>query len=209
MAASDDSRSQYVALTVYRNAWLRPHSKVKLWGVPDRMRRGTVASLSIIACFVTVLFLSTPSLSAESIALPILMDDEGFNVTITYYYVSGPNTVVLIGSVESPQSSTLVSLTASASINGVTVGSGAVDEQNLQLTGGVAAPVSATVTTNFNIYDALWFGEVAVGDGTTIPFNYDSTPITVLLSGQVCLTAPNLDCLPWPLFNQTSTLAML
>ena len=173
------------------------------------MRRSAIASLSLIACFVAVLFLSTPTLSTESIVLPILMDASGFNVTITYYYVSGPNTVVLIGSVESPQSVVLVSLTASASINGVTVGSGSIDEQNLQLTGGLAAPVSATVTTKFNIYHALWLGDIEVDNGTTIPFHYESTPITVVLSGRACFTPGGGSCFPWPGFNQTSTLAEL
>jgi len=173
------------------------------------MRRGVIASLSLAACLVAVLFLSTPAVSTESIVLPIVMDASGFDVTITYYYVSGPNTVVLVGSVESPQSSILVSLTASASINGVPVGSGSIDEQNLQLTGGLAAPVSATVTTNFNIYNALWLGQIVVDGDTAIPFHYESTPITVVLSGRVCLTPAGGDCFPWPGFNQTSTLAEL
>lgn len=173
------------------------------------MKRGKVATLCLIVCFFSVCFLLIPSVSTESIVLPIVIDDQGFTLTITYYYVSGPNTIVLIGSVESPQTLTLKSLTALASINGVTVGSGGVDEQYLQLIGGVPAPVSATITTYFNIYNALWFGEITVGDGTTIPFYYDSTPITVVLSGQMCL-APNVPyCVPWPSLNQTSTLALL
>jgi hypothetical protein len=141
--------------------------------------------------------------------LPIVIDDQGFGVTITYYYVSGPNTIVLIGTVESPQSLTLASLTGLAYINGVVVGSGSVDQQNLELTGGVPAPVSATVTTYFNIYNALWLGKIEVDDGTTIPFQYDSTPITVVLSGQMCVTPAGLGCVPWPGYNQTTTLAML
>jgi hypothetical protein len=173
------------------------------------MKSGKVASLSLIICFVASCFLSTPSLSSESIVLPIVIDDQGLGITITYYYVSDPNTIVLIGSVESPQSLTLMSLTGLASINGVTVGSGSMDEQSLQLTAGVATPVSATVTTYFNIYTALWLGEIAVGDGATIPFHYDSTPITVILSGQMCVTAQGSGCFPWPSLNQTNTLAML
>jgi hypothetical protein len=173
------------------------------------MGRDTVTSLSVIACFFAVCFLLTPSLSTESIVLPIVIDDEGFVVTITYYYVNGPNTILLIGSVESPQSLTLTSLTGLASINGVTVGSGSIDEKYLQLTGGVATPVSAPVTTYFNIYAALSLGEIAVDGGTTIPFHYDSTPITVVLSGQMCVTPVGGNCFPWPSFNQTNTLAML
>jgi hypothetical protein len=156
-----------------------------------------------------MLFLSTPTVSTESIVLPIVMNDLGFDVTITYYYVSGPNTVVLVGSVESPQSSILVSLTATASINGVMVGSGSLDEQNIQLTSGLAVPVSATVTTNFNIYNALWLGQIVVDGDTAIPFHYESTPITVVLSGRVCLTPAGGNCFPWPGYNQTSTLAEL
>jgi hypothetical protein len=173
------------------------------------MKRDTAVSLSLMICFVVVCFLVIPSVSTESIVLPIVMDDQGFSVTITYYYVNGPDTIVLVGSVESPQTLTLESLTGLASINGVTVGSGTIDRPYLQLIGGVAMPVSATVTTNFNIYNALWFGEIAVGDGTTIPFHYESTPITVVLSGKVCFAAEGAYCFPWPIFNQTSTLALL
>ena len=173
------------------------------------MKRDTVASLGLIACFITVCFLSTPTVSTESIVLPIIIDDQGFGLTITYYYVSGPNSIVLIGSVESPQSLTLASLTGLASINGVSVGTGSVDQQDLQLTGGVPSPVSATITTYFNIYNALWLGEISVDGGTTIPFHYESTPFTVTLSGQMCVTPGGLGCFPWPGFNQTTTLAML
>jgi hypothetical protein len=137
------------------------------------------------------------------------MDDQGFSVTVTYYYISGPNTIVLVGSIESPDTLTLKSLTGFASINGVTVGSGTMDQPYVQLTSGVAMPVSATVTTNFNIYDALWFGQIGIGDGTTIPFYYDSTPITVVITGQLCVTPQGGYCFPWPDFNQTSTLALL
>jgi len=175
----------------------------------SHMKRDTIASLSLIVCFFSVYFLLTLSVSTESIVLPIVMNNQGFTVTITYYYVDGPNTIVLVGSVESPMSLTLMSLNGLASINGVTVGSGSIDQPYLQLTGGIAAPVSATVTTRFNIYNALWFGEIAVGDGTTIPFHYDSTPITVALSGQMCVAPKGSGCFPWPGFNQTSTLAML
>jgi hypothetical protein len=171
------------------------------------MRGYRAASLSLIACSVAISILLTAPLSTESIVLPIIIDDQGFRVTITYYYVNSPDTIVLVGSVESPDAVTLQSMTGLATISGVTVGSGSVDQQNLQLTGDVAAPVSATVTTNFNIYDALWSGQIAVGNGTTIPFHYDSTPITILLTGQMC-TAPQ-SCVPWPSFNQTTTLALL
>ena len=173
------------------------------------MRRGTVATLCLIVCFISVCFLLIPSVSTESIVLPFTIDDQGLTLTITYYYVSGPNTIVLIGSVMSPQTLTLKSLIALAFINGVTVGSGSVDEQYLHLDGGVPAPASATVTTYFNIYNALGLGEIAMGDGTTIPFYYDSTPITVVLSGQVCLAPIVAYCVPWPSFNETSTLALL
>jgi len=173
------------------------------------MKRGTVVTLSLVVCFISVCFLLTPSLSVESIVLPIVIDDQGFTLTITYYYVQGPNSVILIGSMESPQTLVLKSLSALAFINGVAVGSGAVDEQNQQLTGGVMVPLSGTITTQFNIYRALWFGEIVVGDGTAIPFNYDSTPITVVFSGQMC-EAPNVPyCIPWPTLNETSTLALL
>jgi len=173
------------------------------------MRRHSIASLGLIVSFVAVCFLSTPSLSSASIVLPIVMNDQGFSVRITYYYISGPNTVVLIGSVESPESLRLTSLTGAAYINGVPVGSGSLDQPYVQLTGGVASPVSATVTTNFNIYYALSFGEITVDSAnTTIPFHYESTPITVVLSGQVCVLEGS-GCFPWPGFNQTSTLAML
>ena len=171
------------------------------------MRGFRVLSLGLIMCSVATCLLLFAPVSTESIVLPIIIDDQGFRVTITYYYVSGPDTIVLVGSVESPQAVTLQSLTGLASINGVTVGSGSVDQQNLQLTSGVAEPVSATVTTNFNIYNALWFGQITVGNGTTIPFHYDSTPINVVLAGQMC-TVPQ-SCIPWPTFNQTTTLALL
>jgi len=173
------------------------------------LKRNTVASISLIACFMAVSLLSTLAISSESIALPIVMDDQGFQLTITYYYVSGSNTIILIGSVESPLSVTLASLTGLAFINGVTVGSGRVDQQYLQLTGGVPESVSATVTTNFNIYTALWFGEIAVDGGTRIPFNYDSTSINVVLSAQICTTAQGGHCFSWPGFSHTSTLALL
>jgi hypothetical protein len=173
------------------------------------MKSNTAAWLSLIACFAAVCFLLTPSVSTESIVLPHAMYDQGFTVTITYYYVSGPDTIVLIGTVKSPVTLMLKSLTGLAYINGVAVGSGIVDESYLQLTAGMAAPVSATVTTNFNIYDALWFGQITVGDGTTIPFHYASTPITVVLSGQLCGVLQGANCFAWPGFNQTSTLALL
>jgi hypothetical protein len=173
------------------------------------MKGDTVAALSLLACLISVSFLSTPSLSTESIVLPIVIDDQGFRITVTYYYIQGPNTIILIGSVESPQALTLKSLTASAFISGVAVGSGSVDEQNQQLTSGVAAPLSATISTKFNIYNALWFGEIAVDDGTTIPFHYDSTPITVVFSGETCIATNVPYCVPWPSLTQTSTLAML
>jgi len=174
-----------------------------------RMKRGTVVILSLFACFISVCFLLTTSLSTESIVLPIVINDQGFMITITYYYIQGPNTIILIGSVQSPQTLILRSLTALAFISGVTVGSGAVDEQYQQLTSGVAVPLSATITTHFNIYNALWFGEIAVDDGTTIPFHYDSTPITVVFSGQMCVASNAPYCVPWPTLNETSTLAQL
>jgi hypothetical protein len=137
------------------------------------------------------------------------MDDQGFNVTVTYYYISGPYTIVLVGSVRSPDTLTLRSLTGTASINGVKIGYGKVDQPYIQLTSGEPAPVSATVTTNFNIYNALWFGQISFGDGSTIPFYYDSTPITVVLIGQLCVAPQGGYCFPWPGFNQTSTLSLL
>jgi hypothetical protein len=173
------------------------------------MKKNTAALLSLIACFLVVFFALTPSLSVASIVLPVVMDDQGFNVTITYYYISGPNTIVLVGSVESPDSLTLRSLTGIASIDGVNVGSGTVDQPYIQLTSGVAAPVSATVTTKFDIYNALWFGQIDTGDGRTIPFYYDSTPVTVVLTGQLCIAPQGTYCFPWPDFNQTSTLSLL
>ena len=137
------------------------------------------------------------------------MNDQGFVLTITYYYVSGPFTIVLVGSVTSPEPVMLRSLNGSASIDGVPVGIGVVAESNLRLQAGVAAPLSAIITTNFNIYEALWLGRITMGDGTAIPFRYDSTPITVVLSGQLCALGDSTNCFPWPDFNQTTTLALI
>src|SRR5271157_5648577 len=151
------------------------------------MKRNTVTSLSLLACFAAVCFLLTPALSSESIALP----------------------VVMVGTVMSPQAMVLKSLTGLAFINGMAVGRGTLDESPLQLMPGVPTPVSATVTTNFNIYYALWFGQIAVGDGRMVPFGYESTPITVILTGQLCALPAGDHCFPWPDFNQTSTLQLL
>ena len=173
------------------------------------MRSNATTRLSLITFLAAVCFLFCPSVYAQSIILPLVMNDQGFTMMITYYYVSGPYTIVLIGSLESPQTLVLRSLTGLAYINGTTVGYGMVDEPNLQLTSGIAAPVSATVTTNFNIYNALWSGQRALGSGSSIPFNYYTTPITVVLSGELCLLPIGGDCFAWPSLNQTSTLALL
>jgi hypothetical protein len=137
------------------------------------------------------------------------MNDQGFVITITAYYVSGAYTLIMVGSVKSPQAMVLKSLTGLAFIDGMAVGTGTLDESPLQLMPGLSTPVSATVTTNFNIYYALWFGQIAVGDGRTVPFRYESTPITVILTGQLCALPAGDHCFPWPDFNQTSTLALL
>jgi len=137
------------------------------------------------------------------------MNDQGFVITITAYYVSGAYTLIMVGSVKSPQAMVLKSLTGLAFIDGMAVGTGTLDESPLQLMPGVPTPVSAMVTTNFNIYYALWFGQIAVGDGRTVPFRYESTPITVILTGQLCALPAGDHCFPWPDFNQTSTLALL
>ena len=150
-----------------------------------------------------------PAPSFASAAPPLVMNDQGFVLTIAYYFVSGPFTIVLVGSVTSPESVMLRSLNGTASIGGVPVGIGVVDESNLQLQAGIAAPLSAIITTNFNIYEALWLGRITMGDGAAIPFRYDSTPITVVLSGQLCALGETANCFPWPDFNQTTTLARL
>jgi len=173
------------------------------------MKRGTVAWFGRLACFAVVCFLLSPALSSESIALPVVMNDQGFVVTITYYYVTGPYTIVLVGSVMSPQAMVLKSLTGLAFIDGLAVGTGTLDESSLQLMPGLSTSVTATVTTNFNIYYALWLGQITVGRGRTIPFHYESTPITVVLTGQLCALPAANHCFPWPDFNQTSTLALL
>jgi len=173
------------------------------------MKRDKVTWLSLLSCFAAVCFLLTPTLSSESIALPVVMNDQGFVITITDYYVSGAYTIVMVGSVMSPQAMVLKSLTGLAFINGMVVGRGTLDESPLQLMPGLSTPVSATVTTNFNIYYALWFGQIAVGDGRMVPFGYESTPITVVLTGQLCALPAGDHCFPWPDFNQTSTLQLL
>ena len=173
------------------------------------MKRDTAAWLSLSLCFVAVCLLMTPTLSTESIALPMVLQDQGFTVTITYYYVSGPRNIVLVGSIQSPETVTLKALTGTAFIAGHAVGSGVVDESPLHLTGGIAAPVSATVTTYFNIYNALWLGAIVLPDHTVIPFRYDSTPITVTLSGQLCAEPVAAYCFSWPSYNQTSLLPLL
>jgi hypothetical protein len=173
------------------------------------MKRNTVTSFSLLACFAVVCFLLTPALSSESISLPVVMNDQGFVITITDYYVSSANTIVMVGTVMSPQAMVLKSLTGLAFVNGMVVGRGTLDESPLQLMPGVPTPVSATVTTNFNIYYALWLGQIAVGDGRIVPFRCESTPITVVLTGQLCALPAGDHCFPWPDFNQTSTLALL
>ena len=165
--------------------------------------------LSLIVCFTSVCFLMAPTPSFALASPPLVMNDQGFVLTVAYYYVRGPFTIVAVGSVVSPESVMLRSLNGSASIDGVPVGTGAVDESNLRLQAGVPAPLSAIITTNFNIYEALWLGRITTGDGTAIPFRYDSTPITVVLSGQLCALGDTANCFPWPDFNQTTTLALL
>ena len=178
-------------------------------GFVGRMRSDTTARLSLITFLAAVCLIFSPPAYAQSIILPFVVNDQGFTMTITYYYVNGPNTIILIGSIESPQALVLKSLTGLAYVNGITVGRGIVDESNLQLTGGVAAPVSATVTTDFNIYNALWSGRITLRSGASIPFAYYTTPITVVLSGQLCVLPNGGNCFPWPSYNQTSTLALI
>jgi hypothetical protein len=145
--------------------------------------------------------------------LPIIMNYQGFTMTITYYSITGPNTIVLVGSIENDGSETvkLMSLTGSAYIGGVNVGIGNLDQQYLTLIGGMAVPASATVTTPFNIYVAVGTGLILLGDGSTISFYYATTPVTIAVTASVCSLQGTL-CLPWSfplIFNATSTLAQL
>jgi hypothetical protein len=174
------------------------------------MQRNIV--LTLIICFSALFVLAQP-VPAEAVSLPIVMNSQGFTITITYYSITGTNTIALVGSVENDgaQAVKLTSLEATAFIHGVKVASGSLDQQYLTLTGGVAVPASATITTQFNIYMALDTGVAMLGDGSTIPFNYYTTPISVAISALVC-TPQGYSCSPWPFpvtFIQTSTLAQL
>jgi hypothetical protein len=173
------------------------------------MQRNMVPTL--IICFSAFFVLAQPA-PMEAVSLPIIMNSQGFTIAITYYSITGPNTIVLVGSIENDGSQTvkLMSLTGTAFIRGVNVGSGSLDQQYLTLRGGIAVPSSATITTQFNIYLALATGIAVLGNGSTIPFNF-ATPITVTIRASVCVPEGSL-CLPWPFpvpFNQTSTLAEL
>ena len=175
------------------------------------MQRNIVSA--VVVSFSICLFALAQPVSVAAIILPITMNYQGFTLTITYYSITGPNTAVLVGSIENDGSQTvkLMSLTGTAYIGGVNVGAGSLDQQYLTLIGGMAVPVSATVTTPFNIYLALGTGLIVLGDGSTISFYYATTPVTVSVTASICSLQGSL-CLPWsfPLtFNATSTLAQL
>jgi len=170
----------------------------------------------VLAVFVSfsicTLSLAQP-VSVAAIMLPIVMNYQGFTLTVTYYSITGPNTAVLVGSIENDGSQTvkLMSLTGTAYVGQVNVGTGSLDQQYLTLIGGIAVPVSATVTTPYNIYLAIGTGLIVLGDGSTISFYYATTPITISVTASICSLQGSL-CLPWsfPLtFNATSTLAQL
>jgi hypothetical protein len=173
------------------------------------MQSKTVPTL--IICFSALFVLAEP-VPMEAVSLPIVMNSQGFTIAITYYSITNPNTIVLVGSIENDgyQTVKLTSLTATPYIHEVNVGSGSLDQQYLTLTGGVVVPASATITTRFNIYMALGTGVARLEDGSMIPVNY-TTPVTITVSALVCVPKGSL-CLPWlfPLnFNQTSTLSQL
>jgi hypothetical protein len=151
--------------------------------------------------------------SVAAITLPFIVNYQGFTLTITYYSITGPNTIVLVGSIENDGSQTvkLMSLTGVASIAGEDVGTGSLDQQYLTLIGGIAVPASATVTTRFNIYLALGTGLIAFGDGSEVSFYYATTPVTVTVTALIC-TLQGSQCLPWSIpltFSQTSSIAQL
>ena len=167
----------------------------------------------LVACFsVCLVALAQPVLVA-AVTLPYVVNSEGFTLTITYYSITGPNTVALVGSIENDGSQTveLISLTGTVSIAGVDVGSGSLDQQYVTLIGGMTVPASATITTRFNIYWALGSGFVALDDGSKISFYYDTTPVTVTVTAFVC-SLQGSQCVPWSLpiiFSQTSSIADL
>ena len=175
------------------------------------MQRSIVSAL--VVSFSICLFALAQPVSVAAITLPITMSYQGFTITITYYSITGPNTVVLVGSIENGGSETvkLMSLTGTAYVGGVNVGTGSLDQQYLTLIGGMAVPASATFTTPFNIYMALGTGLIVLGDGSTTSFYYATTPVTISVTALVCSLQGSL-CSPWsfPLtFNATSTLAQL
>ena len=177
----------------------------------SELQRSVVSALGV--SFSICLFALVQPVSVAAIMLPITMNYQGFTLTITYYSITGPNTVVLVGSIENDGSQTvkLMSLTGSAYIGEVNVGTGSLDQQYLTLIGGMVVPASATVTTPFNIYTAVGTGLIVLGDESTISFYYATTPVTISLTASVCSLQGSL-CLPWsyPLtFNATSTLAQL
>jgi hypothetical protein len=173
------------------------------------MQRNMVRA--VVVCFSALFILAQP-IPTEAISLPIVMNSQGFTIAITYYSVAGPNTILLVGSVENDGSQTvkLMSLRGIAFIHGVNVGSGSLDQQYLTLPGAVVVPASATIITDFNIYMALGTATVMLGNGSTLPFNY-TTPITVTITASICVPEVS-SCLPWPFpvsFNQTGTLGHL
>ena len=169
--------------------------------------------LALVACFSVCLMVLAQPVSVAGVTLPFIVNSEGFTLTITYYSITGPNTVVLVGSIENDGSQTvkLLSLTGTVSIEGVDVGSGSLDQQYVTLIGGMAVPASATITTRFNIYWALGTGAVALDDGSKISFYYATTPVTITVAASICSLQGSL-CVPWSLpivFSQTSSIAEL
>ena len=169
--------------------------------------------LAFLIFFCVCLLALAQPVSVAAITLPIVMNSQGFTIVITYYSITGPNTVLLVGSIENDGAQTvkLLSLIGKAYVGNVNVGTGSLDQRYLTLSAGLAEPASATVTTSFNIYMALGTGLIMLGDGSTISYHYATTPVTVTLTALFCAPQGS-QCLPWsqPIaFNQTSTLAQL
>lgn len=170
----------------------------------------------VIVCFLIcyLLFGVLPlNVPVKAVQLPVIINFQGFTITITYYSITDPYTLVLVGSIENDGGQTvkLMSLSGNAAINGMNVGEGSTDQSYLTLTGGVAAPASATIHTQFNMYNALGKGVIVLDDGTSFPYGYYTTLIHVTVTAWVCVPSGGL-CIPWPspiTFDETATLAQL
>jgi hypothetical protein len=169
----------------------------------------------VIVCFsICYLLFGLPvTVLVKAVQLPIIVNFQGFTITITYYSITDPYTLVLVGSIENDGGQTvkLMSLSSNATINGMNVAEGSIDQSYLTLTGGVAVPASATIHTQFNTYNAFGKGVIVLEDGTSFPFGYNTTLIHVAVTAWVCVPSGVL-CIPWPSpirFDQTATLAQL